>query len=120
MVERDEGGGSQRQDVPGLRGAPERGAFSETGACVPWCCDQTLAPGARAAQGHPCDCHASEAIPESELDDSWRRCAFLMVCQKDTALGEVFPNRLVHGIAAWRIVGSEVVDGQPGDGDHAA
>jgi len=111
MVEREAGDGDHGGDMPCIRIASEGWAIIAPRVGIPQCCDQVLAQGARTTKVSPCDCYAAETIAALELDESWRGCAVLMVCKKDTSPSEVLPYRLVYGIAAQRHNGPEMVDG---------
>lgn len=116
MVGRKEGSGDICEDMQILRDVSAGAGVLTERIGIPWCCDQVLASGARPFEGHACDCFAGEAISAYELDDTWRSCAVLMVCQKDAPSGQVLHYRMVYGIAAQRDCLPLMVDDQPGNG----
>ena len=112
MVGRETGSGDQREDVPGLRSAPEGGTVSAERIGVPECCGRILAQGAWSVDCRPCRCAAGETITAGELDDPERGLPFLMACAPLTPPGSVLSYRLVHWIETQRYSWSEMVDGQ--------
>ncbi|SRR6266403_2988502 len=100
MVEREEGGGDRRQDVPDLYVIPEgTGRISER-AGFPECSDQILAQGAWTFKSCPRCGVAGQAIPKTELYDAIRGGRFPKGCPQDAAPCPILFNWLVHRIEA--------------------
>ena len=110
MVGKHEGGGNQRQDVPGLCGLPEVASVREAGTGVLNRCNSLLAQGAWPVESGASRCLADEACAAILMDDPQRGRSISKGCAENPASCPVLHYRLVYGIAAQRDCGSEVVN----------